>query len=102
MRCSTVWTIAPIYNGLLWRAFSAVTYPQHQRAGQWLRNLHQRWRNCRLLTPGAGVNGSGGSNRFGLVPRNFFKQPPIKYLDLRLSRRFAIGEKAKVEVLRKR
>jgi len=33
------------------------------------------------------------------VPRNFFKQPPIKYVDLRLSRRFAITEKAKIEVL---
>jgi hypothetical protein len=50
-------------------------------------------------TPGGGVNGSGGSTRFGLYPRNFFKQPAIQYLDLRLSRRFSIGEKAKIEVL---
>ena len=33
------------------------------------------------------------------LARNFFKQPPIKYFDLRVSRRFAIGEKAKIEVL---
>ena len=51
------------------------------------------------VTPGGGVNGSGGSTRFALAPRNFFKQPSIQYLDLRLSRRFPIGEKYKIEVL---
>jgi hypothetical protein len=45
------------------------------------------------------LNGSGGANRFAFLPRNFFKQPSIQYLDLRVSRRFAIGEKAKIEVL---
>ena len=51
------------------------------------------------FTPGGGLNGSGGSSRFPLFPRGFFKQPAIQYLDLRLSRRFSIGEKAKIEVL---
>jgi Carboxypeptidase regulatory-like domain/TonB dependent receptor-like, beta-barrel len=51
------------------------------------------------VTPGGGINGSGGSTRFALVPRNFFKQPSIQYVDLRISRRFGIGEKAKIEVL---
>jgi len=50
-------------------------------------------------TPGGGVNGSGGATRFALLPRNFYHQPSIQYLDLRLSRRFSIGEKAKIEVL---
>jgi hypothetical protein len=50
-------------------------------------------------TTGGGVNGSNGQNRLGLVPRNFFHQPAIQYLDLRVSRRFSIGEKAKIEVL---
>jgi hypothetical protein len=45
------------------------------------------------------VNGSGGATRFAGAPRNFFKQPSIQYLDLRLSRRFPIGERAKIEVL---
>jgi hypothetical protein len=45
------------------------------------------------------VNGSGGATRFALIPRNFCHQPPIQYLDLRISRRFPIGEKAKIEVL---
>ena len=50
-------------------------------------------------TPGGGVNGSGGSSRFALVPRNFFKQPNIWYFDGRLSRRFSITEGTKLEVL---
>jgi hypothetical protein len=48
---------------------------------------------------GGTINGSNGSLRFALVPNNFFKQPPIKYVDLRLSRRFSITEKTKLEVL---
>ena len=50
-------------------------------------------------TPGGGVNGSGGGSRFALLPRNFFKQPNIWYVDGRLSRRFSLSESMKVEVL---
>jgi len=50
-------------------------------------------------TPGGGINGSGGSSRFSLVPRNFFKQPNIWYVDARLSRRFSLTEGVKLEVL---
>jgi hypothetical protein len=50
-------------------------------------------------TPGGGINGSGGSSRFALVPRNFFKQPNIWYVDARLSRRFSLTEGVKLEVL---
>ena len=50
-------------------------------------------------TPGSGINGSGGSSRFALVPRNFFKQPKIWYVDARLSRRFSLTESVKLEVL---
>ncbi len=46
-----------------------------------------------------GVNGANGSLRFAYLPNNFFKQPPIKYVDLRVSRRFTIKENYKVEVL---
>jgi hypothetical protein len=48
-------------------------------------------------TPGGGVNGSGGATRLTALPRNFFKQPNIWYLDFRLSRRFSIGEDMKLE-----
>jgi hypothetical protein len=51
------------------------------------------------FTPGGGVNGSGGATRYPGLPRNFFKQPSIQFLDLRLSRRFAITEKYKIEFL---
>lgn len=50
-------------------------------------------------TPGGGVNGSGGSSRFALLPRNAFKQPRIWYVDMRLSRRFSISEDKKLELL---
>ena len=50
-------------------------------------------------TPGGGANGSGGANRFALVPRNFFKQPNIWYVDARLSRRFKITEGSNFELL---
>ncbi|MGQ0760574.1 MAG: TonB-dependent receptor domain-containing protein [Acidobacteriota bacterium] len=50
-------------------------------------------------TPGGGANGSGGQNRFAGLPRNYFKQPNIWYVDLRLSRRFAITEGTKLEIL---
>jgi len=50
-------------------------------------------------SPAGGVNGANSSLRFAYLPNNFFKQPPIKYVDLRVSRRFPIGEKAKIEVL---
>ncbi|MGH9883232.1 MAG: TonB-dependent receptor domain-containing protein, partial [Pyrinomonadaceae bacterium] len=49
-------------------------------------------------TPGGGVNGSGGSTRFSLVPRNFFKLPKIVNVDLRLSRRFRLKESMAIEV----
>ena len=50
-------------------------------------------------TPGGGNNGSGGSSRFALLPRNFFKQPNIWFVDMRLSRRFSITEGTKLELL---
>ncbi len=50
-------------------------------------------------TPGGGINGSGGATRFARLPRNFFKQPNIWYLDMRISRRFSITEGMKLELL---
>ena len=76
------WTFAPIFN---W--FSGARYTGNVSAGSLSGSQ------------AGGLNGSGGSTRFAFVPRNFFKQPSIQFLDLRVSRRFPIGEKAKVEVL---
>jgi outer membrane receptor protein involved in Fe transport len=50
-------------------------------------------------SPAGGVNGSNGSLRFALLPNNAFHAPSIKYVDLRISRRFTIKENAKLELL---
>jgi hypothetical protein len=76
------WTFAPIFN---W--FSGARYTGNVSAGSLSGSQ------------AGGLNGSNGSSRFAFIPRNFFKQPSIQFLDLRVSRRFPIGEKAKVEVL---
>jgi hypothetical protein len=51
------------------------------------------------FTQNGGINGANGSLRFSYLPNNYFHQPSIKYVDLRLSRRFTIKENYKVEVL---
>jgi len=79
------WTIAPIFN-----AFSGARYTG---------NLNGNPSTAFGGSQAGGVNGSNGSLRFALLPRNFFKQPSIKYTDLRISRRFAITEGTKIEVL---
>ena len=84
------WTIAPILN-----AFSG-----QRVTGNISGNLNpQSFGFASNQTPGGGANGSGGATRFALVPRNFFKQPNIWYIDARLSRRFSITENAKLEFL---
>jgi hypothetical protein len=84
------WTIAPILN-----AFSGQRF-----TGNVSGNINpQSFGFASNQTPGGGANGSGGANRFALVPRNFFKQPNIWYVDARLSRRFAITEGTRLEFL---
>jgi outer membrane receptor protein involved in Fe transport len=84
------WTIAPILN-----AFSG-----QRVTGNISGTLNpQSFGFASNQTPGGGVNGSGGATRFALVPRNFFKQPNIWYVDARLSRRFSITENTKLEFL---
>ncbi len=93
------WTIAPIYNAFSGARYSGNVSGTLSATANGFATCTSGGVTAACFTPGGGVNGSGGSSRFGLSPRNFFKQPAIKYLDLRLSRRFPIGEKAKVEVL---
>ena len=84
------WTLAPILN-----AFSG-----QRVTGNISGNINpQSFGFASNQTPGGGINGSGGSSRFALVPRNFFKQPNIWYVDARLSRRFSITESVKLEFL---
>ena len=84
------WTVAPIFN-----AFSGA-----RLTGNISGSINPTsFGFASSATPGGGINGSGGSSRFSRLPRNFFKQPNIWYLDLRISRRFNITESTKLELL---
>ncbi len=51
-----------------------------------------------LAAIGSSINGSGGANRVPGFARNFFKQPRTQVLDLRVSKRFNLADRAKVEL----
>ena len=80
------WTIAPIVNMFSGFRYTGVTnsFSTSSVFG---------------FSPAGGVNGSNGSLRFGFLPNNYFHAPSIKYVDMRVSRRFTIKENAKIEVL---
>ena len=74
------WTLAPVFY-----AFSGSPY------------------SAGLSVSGAGgaggVNQSGGTSRFPLLPRNSFRRPRIVNFDMRLSRRFKFNEGTALELL---
>ena len=80
------WTISPIVNMYSGFRYTAVTnsFSTSSVFG---------------TSPAGGVNGSNGSLRFGLTPNNAFHTPAIKYVDLRVSRRFKVTEGSKIELL---
>lgn len=90
------WTIAPIVNMFSGFRYTAVT-----------NNFTPPSSGATNVSTGStfgsgqagGINGSNGSLRFGLTPNNAFHTPSIKYVDLRISRRFTIKEDAKIELL---
>ncbi len=84
------WTLAPIFN-----AFSGARFTSNI-SGNISPTAYGFASNT---TPGGGANGSGGSTRFAHLARNFFKQPNIWYLDMRISRRFSLTESMKLELL---
>ena len=81
------WTIAPVIN-----MFSGARYTANTSGTTGVSTVFG-------FSQAGGLNGSNGSLRFPLLPNNFFKQPSIKYVDLRLSRRFAITEKTHLELI---
>ena len=93
------WTISPIFNWFSGQRYTGAITGTIAPASFGFNTCTSGGVTAACTTPGGGANGSGGSTRFALAPRNFFKQPSIQYLDLRLSRRFPIGEKYKIEVL---
>ena len=90
------WTIAPIvnmYSGFRYTAVTnAFTPPSTGATSVATASLFG-------ASQAGGINGSNGSLRFGLTPNNAFHTPSIKYVDLRVSRRFTIKENAKIEFL---
>jgi hypothetical protein len=84
------WTIAPIFN-----AFSGARFTPT------VSGTVSPTNNFGIAggTQAGGLNGSGGSTRFALLPRNFYKQPNIWYVDMRVSRRFSLTENAKLELI---
>jgi hypothetical protein len=86
------WTIAPIVNMYSGFRYTAVTNgftpPAAVATGSTFGT-----------SQAGGINGSNGSLRFGLTPNNAFHAPSIKYVDLRVSRRFKITEGSKLELL---
>jgi hypothetical protein len=68
------WSIAPIYVYYSGAPFSATV-------------------------SGSALNGTNGSNQFTQLPRNSFRLPSIKNLDLRVSKRFKFTERYNLELL---
>jgi hypothetical protein len=86
------WTIAPIVNMFSGFRYTANTNGFTPPAGVATGSTFG-------TSQAGGINGSNGSLRFGLTPNNAFHAPSIKYVDLRISRRFKITEGSKLEVL---
>ncbi len=80
------WTIAPVVN-----MFSGARYTPTTNSFSPSGTFG--------FSQAGGINGSNGSLRFALLPNNYFHQPPIKYVDLRVSRRFTLKENYKIELL---
>jgi len=45
------------------------------------------------------LNGQGGDNRFTQLPRNRFRLPAVKNMDLRVSKRINFSERYNLELL---
>jgi len=99
------WTFSPIlaaYSGAPLNSTISATIPLpglSQAPGCWAAIAPSTTLSQVCATPGGGQNGSGGSTRFALAPRNGFRLPPIWNVDLRVSRRFRFGETKAIEVL---
>jgi Carboxypeptidase regulatory-like domain/TonB dependent receptor len=81
------WTIAPIVNMYSGFRYTAVTNGFNPASVFGANQVNN------------GINGSNGSLRFGLTPNNAFHAPSIKYVDMRISRRFKVTEGSKIEFL---
>jgi hypothetical protein len=78
------WTIAPINTAQSGQPFSP-TVSGNPPSG--------------LGNTGSGVTGSQGNTRVPFLERNSYRYPAINYLDLRLSRSFAVREHTRLELI---
>jgi len=85
------WTFAPVLNAFSGQRFTPTVSGNVSPANN--------FGIAGAVTQAGGLNGSLGSSRFALLPRNAYKQPNIWYLDMRISRRFSITEGTKLELL---
>src|SRR2546423_12998873 len=81
------WTIAPIVNMFSGFRYTPTTNSFTPAAATF------------GATQTSAINGSNGSLRFAFLPNNYFHTPSVKYVDLRVSRRFTIHEDMKLELL---
>jgi len=86
------WTIAPIVNMFSGFRYTAVTNNFSPPAAASTPSTFGTGQ-------AGGINGSNGSLRFGLTPNNAFHAPSVKYVDLRISRRFKVTEGSNIEFL---
>jgi outer membrane receptor protein involved in Fe transport len=93
------WTVAPIFNAFSGQRYSGLVSGSITPSAYGFTTCTSGGVTATCATPQGGVNGSGGSGRFALAPRNFFKQPNIWYVDMRVSRRFSLTENTKIELL---
>jgi outer membrane receptor protein involved in Fe transport len=77
------WELAPIYqvqNGLPYSLVTSGTAPG-------------------AITAGGGINGSNGRKGIDIIGRNTFRQPRTQVVDMRISKKFPITERVKLELL---
>jgi Carboxypeptidase regulatory-like domain/TonB dependent receptor len=90
------WTIAPIVNMFSGFRYTAVTNAfTPPSSGATNVSTGSTFGPAQV----SNINGSNGSLRFGLTPNNAFHAPSVKYVDLRISRRFKVTEGSKIEFL---
>ena len=73
--------------------------PYSMRVVGWLPEEHPSTGGGIVMGLGPSMNGFGGDNRLYGVPRNTFRYPEMWKADVRVARRFSLGESRQLELL---
>lgn len=73
--------------------------PYSMRVVGWLPEEHPSTGGGIIMGLGPSMNGFGGDNRLYGVPRNTFRYPEMWKADVRVARRFSLGESRQLELL---